>query len=275
MRLILRFVGAVLCLGAAGCPECPNDFECRNPLICVSGACESPGSGGNTGTGGGTGAGGVGAGGGIGAGGGSGSGRSKRLSVPGIPQMTQVWCWAACSEMVLAFVNHDVAQCVILSKWYHADCCTNFNACATTAPTPTIQNTILFEAGLTSTLVQRPLSWTEFVSEIDRGFPVILGYQGSFAGHVVVGFGYNEVGQTVDIQDPYYGTFTVPFRASFSYNGGALTWVSTIADFGRFPAFCCTRQGKFGPYANGTIPAAGSCVGTDQAGQQWPGSACF
>lgn len=159
-----------------------------------------------------------------------GSGQGNVLSVPFVGQQTDVWCWAAVSEMVLRYYGRPVAQCQILSGWFNADCCTLPFACRTTAPIAVIQQTLLFH-GVRSNYVPRALTFSEVAQEIDSGRPMILAYRGSFAGHVVVLFGY-EPGDFVFIHDPFYGTFTrIPYGASFNY-GGQLTWSETLVGIG-------------------------------------------
>ncbi len=59
---------------------------------------------------------------------------------------------------------------------------------------------------------------------------MIVAYQGSFNGHVVVVFGYNEEepgGPYLCIHDPLNGSFLVPYDVSGMYSGGAI-WSDTI-----------------------------------------------
>jgi hypothetical protein len=154
-------------------------------------------------------------------------GQVHALSVPLIPQQTQVWCWAATSEMVCRFFGRPVNQCEILSGWLQAPCCIPNPFCVQAAPNlQIIQHTLSGFCGIASELRNGPLTLQEIRAEIDAGRPMILAYQGSFAGHVVVLYGYSDNGFVL-IHDPYYGTFTVPFTQTFVY-GGQLGWVGTI-----------------------------------------------
>lgn len=152
---------------------------------------------------------------------------SRRLPVPYVAQQTPVWCWAACSEMVLAYKGSPEPQCGILSDWFQFPCCLQPAACATTAPLEIIQATLAAH-GVRSTRVPSPLPLSSVKAEIDAGRPLILAYRGSFSGHVVVLFGYDAQGN-VAIHDPIYGSYpSVPFGAAFSY-GGQLSWAETLA----------------------------------------------
>ncbi len=151
------------------------------------------------------------------------------LDVPYYPQQTEVWCWAAVIEMVSDYNNVRALQCVTLQYWYGYDCCNYPSYCYTTGTEYQIQQS-LYVLGIQSAFYTIPLSWDDFVFEIDNGQPIIMFYRNSFSGHVVVGFGYNDEKNTIFIHDPYYGTFEVPFGVSFSYNG-SMMWVQTLAGF--------------------------------------------
>lgn len=162
--------------------------------------------------------------------GGGGGGSQRILSVPFIAQQTPVWCWAAVSEMIFRYRGRGATQCQILSGWYRGDCCTFPQFCQTTAPIQAIQQTLYAFGGLNSATYPGPISFQNIQSEINSGRPVIVAYRGSFSGHVVIIYGYDARGN-VYIRDPYYGSFVVPYGASFSY-GGQLIWSDTIYGIG-------------------------------------------
>ncbi len=157
-------------------------------------------------------------------------GAGRVLSVSLARQQTDVWCWAAVSEMVLRYYGQQVAQCQILSGWYRGDCCAFPGLCRTTAPIAVIQET-LFAFGVGSSYLPRALTFEELAFELDAGRPIIIAYRGSFAGHVVVLYGYDPDG-FVYIHDPFFGTFRrVSYGNSFSYNG-QLFWSETLYGIG-------------------------------------------
>jgi hypothetical protein len=84
--------------------------------------------------------------------------------------------------------------------------------------------------GVRSTAFPGPISFQSVQSEINAGRPVIVAYRGSFAGHVVIIYGYDANGK-VYIRDPLFGSFVVPYGTSFSY-GGQLIWSDTIYGIG-------------------------------------------
>lgn len=152
---------------------------------------------------------------------------TQQLSVPFVAQQTPVWCWAACSEMIFRYYGTGNTQCQILSILYQGDCCSFPAFCQTTAPVAGIQAVLFQSGGLSSEIKSGPLSFQEVRTEIDAGRPFIIAYLGSVSGHVVVVFGYDASNQTLFIHDPLYGTFTVPYGATFAYMGQA-TWFQTI-----------------------------------------------
>ncbi len=146
-------------------------------------------------------------------------------------QQTQVWCWAATSEMVLAYHGVYVSQCQILSAWMQTDCCVPNPMCEAGASLPVIQGTLSHFGGLGS-YIAGALSYDQVRSEIDAGRPMIVAYSGSFTGHVVVIYGYDPTLGTVLIHDPYFGSFNVQYGNSFNY-GGTMYWYQTIVGIGR------------------------------------------
>lgn len=151
------------------------------------------------------------------------------LPVPPVPQLTQVWCWAATSEMVLTYFGKAGAQCDIVSFWTQLPCCPYGNGvsgCYVGAPTvQAIANAIQL-GGVSAQVVNSALTYQEVVQEISANHPIIIAYQGSFAGHVVVLHGFDSQ-SNVYIHDPMYGTFVVPYAVSGLYNGAAY-WSQSI-----------------------------------------------
>ncbi len=162
--------------------------------------------------------------------------RRQLLSLPLVRQQTEVWCWAATSEMVFRYYGRGSVQCEILSAWLTANCCLSppHPYCRQGAPSlQVIQQTLFAFGRLTSSLRGGPLSLNEIRNEIDLGRPIIAAYRGAFSGHVVVVYGYDSSGN-IYIHDPYYGTFIVPYAATFYYNNGQLVWYDTIYEIRPF-----------------------------------------
>ena len=153
---------------------------------------------------------------------------SKLLSVPFFGQQTLEWCWAAAIEMVTTYYGRPVHQCQTLSVFLGGDCCNFPEFCVVGAPSmQTIQQGLYSLAGLQSQYVPSPITFEAVKAEIAAGRPIIIGYQGSSGGHVVVINGYDRNGN-ISILDPFFGPQgAVPYGASFVYQGGK-TWVASI-----------------------------------------------
>ena len=152
------------------------------------------------------------------------------LGVPPVRQQTEVWCWAAVSEMIFRYYNVGTDQCNILSVWTGVDCCSFSGLCLHPAPIEIIQQTLFGLGNINSTAIPRSLSFDELRREIDQGRPVIMSYSGSFLGHVVLAYGYDSNGN-IYIHDPFYGTVIVPYGRTFVYQG-QLVWSATIYGIG-------------------------------------------
>lgn len=161
-----------------------------------------------------------------------GSAGKEVLPVTFVPQYTSVWCWAACSEMVLSYYGNPTSQCYIVDYWSGKPfgwCCSGGFGCMGTAPTMGFISSVLLYGGVQSYTYNGPLSFSAIKAEIDHNRPIILGYQSAQAGHVVVLYGYDAANGTVNIMDPIYGRqVSVPYGTSFVYNG-TMIWTSTIA----------------------------------------------
>jgi len=159
---------------------------------------------------------------------------SRTLNVPYIMQRTPVWCWAATSTMVLNYYGNLADQCQIVTYILNRNCCVfgiGDQLCASTAPIAAMQQAMAF-GGVRSQYLPAPLTFDQIVSEIGSGRPIIISYRGSFSGHVVTLVGYNRANRTVVIFDPYYGIFTVPYGATFTY-GGQLVWSESLVGLSR------------------------------------------
>ena len=140
------------------------------------------------------------------------AGRANALDVPLVAQQTQVWCWAATTEMVLRHRRLPYSQGDVVVYTF------GFPAFST-GTTAQMQAAMLALGSI-------PTRVTDVAGQIDLGNPVIAGYTGSFVGPVVVIDGYDQTGNLL-IHDPAYGSVKVPYAFSFSYNGQRV-WSSTI-----------------------------------------------
>src|ERR1051325_1389277 len=152
---------------------------------------------------------------------------SRILPIAAVPQQTQLWCWAATSEMIFRYYGVPVTQCQLVSAYLNRPCCLADPACVVPSGTmETIQRGLLVMGGIRSIHVG-PLSFAQLANEISAGRPVMIGYRNSFSGHVVLVTGYNSANNFVHILDPFFGTFDVPYGTTFAYNG-QLFWSDSL-----------------------------------------------
>ncbi len=155
------------------------------------------------------------------------------LNIPFAAQQTQVWCWAAASEMVLNYNGNPIRQCEIVTSWVgpqHQCCGYGTPTCVFSAPDLQFIQETLANAGMPSILAGGPLSFATVRDQIDNGNPMIVAYQGSFNGHVVVIYGYDDIepgGPYLAIHDPLYGSVLVEYGTANLYAGSSI-WSDTI-----------------------------------------------
>jgi hypothetical protein len=158
---------------------------------------------------------------------------SRLLSVPYIPQQTQVWCWAATSEMIFRYYGINASQCQLVSVYVGRACCVSDPFCLVAASSmPTIAQGLGIVGGIRASYVPRPLTFDEVAAEITAGRPVMVGYHGSFSGHVVLITGFDRRTSIVHILDPYFGVFDVPFGVTYTYAGQDV-WADTLVGISR------------------------------------------
>jgi hypothetical protein len=158
------------------------------------------------------------------------------LPINAIAQQTEVWCWAASAEMILAYYHEPNLnpagnyQCgVVGAYWYvvggaNHPCVSNCFLCETGASSTFEIQRILTEYGnvarffgisarvLSSQSRFGQLSLPEIANELDNGRPILAGvsFPGQptlpgISGHAVVFSGYDATGTvpTITVRDPY------------------------------------------------------------------------
>jgi len=156
---------------------------------------------------------------------------SKTIPIIPIAQQTEVWCWAAVSEMVLrhsGLPNLNPAgnyQCGIVAAYYgpNSSCWQNCFTCISTIGGMTETQKIINQYGLvsnnlgvqsrilTSTLVFRGLNLSEVVEEIKNQRPIIAGISPTgfalpnLSQHVALIVGYDAFGlePLLVVNDPF------------------------------------------------------------------------
>lgn len=144
------------------------------------------------------------------------------LPIDNIPQQTQVWCWAAVSQQLIAAsrgLANTPSQCQLVASAYGVDpgpCCAGQDPrCVTTGSLQQIQALIQQYGGRTSTYAE-PTDAMTLYRTLKMGHAVVIGIDaGQGMGHVVVarGMSFQQTPQgvvaLVHINDPM-AHFTQP-----------------------------------------------------------------
>jgi Papain-like cysteine protease AvrRpt2 len=155
------------------------------------------------------------------------------LDVPYVKQTQNQWCWAACTQMVAAFLdNPDVRQCE-LANFLHGrtNCCQQPGSDACNQPTPwegvgPVYNHVNINC-ITNTW---PVNPQVVVRELTLRRPVEVGllWLGG-GGHVVLIRGFTAQG-LLAINDPWFGTGLCTYAHLFTAYGSG-RWAITFGDF--------------------------------------------
>ncbi|MCB0649676.1 MAG: C39 family peptidase [Saprospiraceae bacterium] len=136
-------------------------------------------------------------------------GLSILSEIPLIGQETNLWCWAACTQMVMEYYYTFVPQCEIVNKTKkRGDCCTDSEAkqdglkCRQTGWFRYDNYGFDYD----STTFGTAVSWIKLKEEIDANRPVSFAWSwSSGGGHLMVATGYLESGDNklVYVTDPW------------------------------------------------------------------------
>ena len=149
---------------------------------------------------------------------------TKTLNVQLLPQLTNMWCWAASAEMVMKYEGHDVPQCKQANHEFgRTDCCNN--------PTPgaCVQGGWPEFAvwGFSSQTLPDgvALTFSQIITQIDGNMPFCFSWhwQGG-GGHMMVGRGYSWPTFVI------FGSQTVYINDPWPPNTGNIRWI-TYAEF--------------------------------------------
>ena len=145
-------------------------------------------------------------------------------------QVCTQWCWAATTTMVANYYGIQMFGCELVSAYTGQQCC-NYQACGLQVcnqPASTQGMTAAMHwMGMQAQFANGALSETQLMRELALGRPVIVGYQNSFSGHVVVVTGYRSGPQTTfHVVDPYFGVFdNITYQSLRNgYQAGQYQW---------------------------------------------------
>lgn len=164
---------------------------------------------------------------------------NRELFAPGnfMLQSCNQWCWASCGTMLAGYFGRFASQCTLMSfKSGFPDlntCCSyaacTYQPCNSPAQPNEITNLIQYALGLHVQFTGSAISEAALINEIANNRPVEVGYQNSFAGHVVLVTGMQYVGAgqyTYTVMDPFNGIQQgVTYQQLlYGYMGSGLNW---------------------------------------------------
>jgi hypothetical protein len=155
------------------------------------------------------------------------------LDVPYVTQLESEWCWAACTQMVAAFLgNSNVQQCE-LANFLHgqADCCDNPDSDRCNQPCPYEGIGQVYQHLRINCISQ---TWAVNIQVLVREFtaqrPVEIGYLWyNGGGHVAILRGITDTG-LIAVNDPAFGTGFATY-AYLANAYGAGQWAYSFGDF--------------------------------------------
>jgi hypothetical protein len=142
-------------------------------------------------------------------------------------QMYSRWCWAAVGASTKLYLSPDspLTQCRLAARVTGDDGCCDAHLPPGLDRSEPLQNALDDASVPYQTLPGIALAFAAIRTQINESLPVCarIGWPGQNAGHFVVvyGFGVSPSGeQWVDIADPFYGYWTVPYEYFIhSYQG--------------------------------------------------------
>lgn len=140
----------------------------------------------------------------------------KELAITAVSQQNGLWCWAACTNMLLAFHGSPADQCAIVNKVLaRTECCDPSEGamgeaieCPKTPACNTAGWLALDEYGKTWTTSTDPLSWSDLTNEIGcdgKAMAYVFGEAGDGdVEHMIVikGYGSEDLGGQLIVNDP-------------------------------------------------------------------------
>lgn len=118
----------------------------------------------------------------------------RLVAVPLFAQQTELWCWAASAEMIMAYYGEEVPQCVQANRRFErSDCCT---LPAKGHPCVKVAWPEMKKYGFCLSTRYGALNWRELLSQFDARRPVGFSWQwgggvpGRASGHFMVARGY-------------------------------------------------------------------------------------
>jgi hypothetical protein len=123
------------------------------------------------------------------------------LDVPLYGQQTDMWCWAACGEMIMSHLGVNVSQCTQANnRFARNDCCTDFQNCVI-GGWPEFEKYGFFYRGKST-----PLTFVHLTAQMTNNKPVGFAWAWTAGGahYMMIRGVYQDIagGQFLHINDP-------------------------------------------------------------------------
>jgi hypothetical protein len=156
------------------------------------------------------------------------------LAVPYFQQQQTQWCWAACTQMVAAYMNKPPVQQCDLANLLHGqtNCCASPSSAACNAPCPTAQVPVVYgHLGINCLTNLWPVNAAVLLNELQQGRPVEVGYLWyAGGGHVAIVRGITPQGLYA-VNDPWFGQGPCTYQSILLAYGNGGRWAFTFGGF--------------------------------------------
>jgi hypothetical protein len=142
---------------------------------------------------------------------------NKRLVVQTVRQVRDMWCWAACAEMVLRFFGASLDKCNVAGLQLKRDCCNSSSAECDKGLSVEEVDQAFGRARLAGRRFDREVSFDDIVKQIGGNppRPMVAGIRWERGGgHLVVISGWRiaDSRQFVKVNDPIYTSGDIQYE---------------------------------------------------------------
>lgn len=164
-----------------------------------------------------------------------------RLGLRTLPQERELWCWAACTEMVLRFFEAPFGMCNVAGGLLNRNCCNSATPGCNVGLSIEEVDQAFGSVRLAGVRFDREISFEDIQNQISGNprRPVVAGIKwAGDGGHLVVISGWridNASRRFVTVNDPFYSSGDIRYEDLVSQYGRNNTgrWEHTWTNFTR------------------------------------------
>jgi Papain-like cysteine protease AvrRpt2 len=165
---------------------------------------------------------------------------NERLGVRTIMQVKEMWCWAACAEMVLRFFGASLDKCNVAGLQLNRDCCNSVSADCDMGLSVEEIDQAFANVHLAGRRFEREITFDDIRNQISGTppRPVVAGIRwAGGGGHLVVVSGWRIADSLrfVKVNDPFYTSGDIRYEDLVQHYGPNDTgvWAHTWTDLKR------------------------------------------